>query len=354
MLSEKKLQELMARREEIDALFMTPDITRDQKRYTEISRERIEITDVLDKYHELKEMEDKLEETRVMVRDHPNDLELQELIKAELVELEEKRKQIEAELKLLLIKKDPNDSKNIFMELRAGAGGEEASIFVADLFRMYQRYCEGRKWKVEIVNSHASDMKGFKELVISISGKDVYSFLKYESGVHRVQRVPLTEAQGRVHTSTVTVAVLPEIEEVDIYIDPKDLRIDVYRSSGAGGQYVNKTDSAVRITHLPTGVVVTSQDQRSQLQNRVKAMQVLRAKLYEKAEEEKNLKISQERKSQIGTGERSEKTRTYNYPQNRVTDHRIGLSLYKLDKIMDGDLDEIISSFQLYAENMSM
>lgn len=351
MLNEKKLLELKARLEEIDRLFQAPDLVKDQKRMKELSRERIEVASVLDAHARLGDIESKIKETRTLAREHPNDAELQDLIRAELSELEEKKTAAGKELRELLIRKDPDDGKNVFMELRAGAGGDEASLFVADLFRMYQRYSEKRKWKIEIVDSHASEMKGFKELVFSVTGKDVYASLKYESGVHRVQRIPLTESQGRIHTSTVTVAVLPEVEEVEIFIDQKDLKIDVYRSSGAGGQYVNKTDSAVRITHLPSGIVVTSQDQRSQLQNRVKAMQVLRAKLHEQAEAEKTSRISQDRKSQIGTGERSEKTRTYNYPQNRVTDHRINLSLYKLDKIMDGDLEEIISSFQLRTEN---
>ncbi len=234
------------------------------------------------------------------------------------------------------------------MEFRAGAGGDESSIFVADLFRMYQRYCEKKNWKIEIVNSHASDLEGFKELILSVSGKNVYFDLKYESGVHRVQRIPLTESQGRIHTSTVTVAVLPEIEEEEVYIDPKDLRIDTYRSSGAGGQHVNKTDSAIRITYLPTGLIITSQDERSQFQNKINAMKVLRAKIYKMEESKKNAKLSQERRSQIGTGDRSEKIRTYNFPQNRITDHRINLTLYKLDKVLDGDIDDIISKLQFH------
>ncbi len=352
MISKNKLQELENRLNEIDDLFLKPNTVKDQKLYKDISKERMEINAILETYRQLIQLQGKIKETEGLIKEHAHEMEFQELIKNELIDLENQKKKTEFELKGLLIKKDPNDKKNIFMELRAGAGGDESSIFVADLFRMYQKFCEKKSWKIEIIDSHSTEIKGFKELIIYISGDNVYKNLKYESGVHRVQRVPLTEAQGRIHTSTVTIAVLPEIEETDIYIDTKDLKIDVYRSSGAGGQYVNKTDSAVRITHLPTGIVVTSQDQRSQLQNRVKAMQVLRAKLFEKAEEEKLAKISQERKLQIGSGDRSEKSRTYNFPQNRLTDHRINLSLYKLDKIMDGDLDEIILEFQLNEEKI--
>jgi peptide chain release factor 1 len=283
-----------------------------------------------------------------MLTEHQNDEEFLELAKTEMEDLKQEENKLEIELKTLLIKKDPNDEKNVFMELRAGAGGDESSIFVADLFRMYQRYCEKNGWKIEIVNSHTSDLDGFKELILYISGDNMYFNLKYERGVHRVQRIPQTESQGRIHTSTVTVAVLPEAEESDVFVDPKDIRVDTFRASGAGGQHVNKTDSAIRITHLPTGIIVSSQDQRSQYQNKMKAMQVLRAKLLEKEEEEKNKQLSDERRLQIGTGDRSEKIRTYNYPQNRVTDHRINLTLYKLDKIIDGDLEEIVSQLQLH------
>ena len=251
---------------------------------------------------------------------------------------------MEAQIKLLLLPKDPNDNRNVIVEIRAGAGGEEASLFAAVLFRMYMRYAERKGWTTEMLSSSETGLGGFKEVIFRIEGEGAYSLLKYESGVHRVQRVPVTEASGRIHTSTATVAVLPEAEEVDVHINPDDLRIDTFRASGAGGQYVNMTDSAVRITHLPTGIVVTCQDERSQLKNRVKAMQLLRAKLYEMELKKQEDELAAERKGQIGTAERSERIRTYNYPQNRVTDHRIGLTLYKLDQILDGDLDELIEA----------
>jgi peptide chain release factor 1 len=258
--------------------------------------------------------------------------------------LEPQLEELEAQIKLLLLPKDPNDNRNVIVEIRAGAGGEEASLFAAVLFRMYMRYAERKGWTTEMLSSSETGLGGFKEVVFRIEGEGAYSLLKYESGVHRVQRVPVTEASGRIHTSTATVAVLPEAEEVDVHIDPDDLKIDTFRASGAGGQYVNMTDSAVRITHLPTGIVVTCQDERSQLKNRVKAMQLLRAKLYEMELKKQEDELAAERKGQIGTAERSERIRTYNYPQNRVTDHRIGLTLYKLDQILDGDLDELIEA----------
>ena len=272
------------------------------------------------------------------------DKEFYEMVEAELKEAQEKLEIIKKEMKILLIPKDPNDEKNVIVEIRGGAGGEEAALFAGDLFRMYTRYAERKGWKTEMLDSNPTEIGGFKEVVFSIEGSGAYSRLKFESGVHRVQRIPVTEAGGRIHTSTVTVAVLPEVEEVDVEINPNDLRIDTFRVSGAGGQHINKTDSAIRITHLPTGLVVTCQDQRSQHKNRDKAMAILRSKLYEIAQNEKNNEIAQERKSQVGTGDRSERIRTYNYPQGRVTDHRIGLTLYKIDDILDGDIDEIVDA----------
>lgn len=353
MLNDNKIKELKERLKEIDQLFLNQDLIKDQKKYKEISKERSEIEEILNTFSKFQDVEKKITDTESLLQETQSDDELIELANQELESLQLERSKSEEALHKLLIIKDPNDDKDIFMEFRAGAGGDESSIFVADLFRMYQRYCEKKGWKIEIVDSHPSDLDGFKELIISVKGQKVYFDLKFESGVHRVQRIPQTESQGRIHTSTVTVAVLPEIEEEDIYIDPKDLRIDTYRSSGAGGQHVNKTDSAIRITHLPTGLVVTSQDERSQLQNKMRAMQVLRAKLYEIEEEKKRTKMSEERKSQIGTGDRSEKIRTYNFPQNRMTDHRINLTLYKLDKILYGDLEEIITKLQLFYTEQS-
>jgi len=267
---------------------------------------------------------------------------MRELVRHEIGDLREKLQGIENELKFMLAPRDPNDEKNVILEIRAGTGGDEAALFAADLFRMYSRYAEIRRWKVEVLDSHPTGIGGFKEIIAAINGKAAYSRLKYESGVHRVQRVPLTESQGRVHTSAVTVAVLPEAEEVDVYIDPNDLRIDVFRSSGPGGQSVNTTDSAVRITHLPTGLVVICQDEKSQHKNKAKALKVLRARLLDQMQREQEAKIAQERKSQVGTGDRSERIRTYNFPQNRVSDHRINLTLYRLDAVMNGEIDEII------------
>ena len=276
--------------------------------------------------------------------DLEDDKEMKEMLQEELKELTEKEELAKKELQIMLLPKDPNDDKNVFVEIRGGTGGEEAALFAADLFRMYTRYAESKRWKVEVMSSNETDIGGFKEIVFMITGFGAYSRLKYESGVHRVQRVPDTEASGRIHTSATTVAVLPEVEEVDIEINQNDLRIDVYRSSGHGGQSVNTTDSAIRITHLPTGLVVTCQDEKSQLKNKEKAMKVLRARLYEKAEAERSASIAADRKSQVGSGDRSERIRTYNFPQGRVTDHRIGLTLYKLDAFMNGDIDEVINA----------
>ena len=273
-----------------------------------------------------------------------SDKEMREMLSEEISMLKEQEAELEKKIQILLLPKDPNDDKNVFVEIRGGAGGDEAALFAANLFRMYTRYAENNRWSVELMSSNENDLGGFKEVVFMIKGSGAYSKLKYESGVHRVQRVPDTESSGRIHTSTATVAVLPEVDDVDIEIHEKDLRIDVYRSSGNGGQCVNTTDSAVRITHLPTGTVVACQDEKSQLKNKEKAMKVLKARLYEVAEAERLAGIAEDRKSQVGTGDRSERIRTYNYPQGRVTDHRIGLTLYKLDSFLNGDIDEVINA----------
>jgi peptide chain release factor 1 len=282
------------------------------------------------------------------------DPEIRELAKKEVEALENRREKLEKKLKKLIMPKDPNDVKNVLIEIRAGTGGEEAALFASDLFRMYSRYAEMRNWKVEIMDSHPTGVGGFKEIIAMIHGRGAYSRLKYESGIHRVQRVPQTEAQGRIHTSAVTVAVLPEAEEVDLKIDPNELKIDVFRSTGPGGQSVNTTDSAVRITHLPTNLVVTCQDEKSQHKNKAKALKVLRARLLDKMVEEQTEKRSEERKSQIGTGDRSGRIRTYNFPQGRVTDHRIGLTLYKLENILQGDIDEIIEELITYYQAQAL
>jgi len=273
---------------------------------------------------------------------------MKRLAREELDRLVVEKEKVEADLKVALLPKDPNDDRNIILEIRAGTGGEEAGLFAADLFRMYSKYAEKQHWRMEIMNRHYTGIGGFKEVIALIEGKNVYSKLKYESGVHRVQRVPTTEAQGRIHTSTVTVAILPEAEEVDVHIDPNDLRIDIFRSSGPGGQSVNTTDSAVRITHLPTGLVVSCQDEKSQHKNKAKALKILRARLLDKARDEKMTEISEKRRVQVGTGDRSERIRTYNFPQGRLTDHRIGLSLYKLEKVLEGEIDEVIDALTTY------
>ncbi len=340
MINPEKIKEKKDRLSKIDKLLLNPEIIKDQKKYAEISKERAEIEELISLYERYTDIKKEIEETESLLDDE----EMGELARAELKKLESELKSLEKEINSHLVRKGIQDSKNVFMEIRAGTGGEEAAIFAGDLFRMYQKYCERKGWKVEIMDSHPSDLNGFKEIILYIKGKDAYFNLKYEKGVHRVQRIPVTESSGRIHTSAVSVAVLPEIDEEEVFIDPKDLKIDVFRASGHGGQHVNTTDSAVRITHIPTGIIVTCQDERSQYQNKRKALQILRARLYEKQQKELQEKIAYERKLQIGTGDRSEKIRTYNYPQNRVTDHRINLTLYKLDKIMDGELDDIINA----------
>jgi len=334
-----KLQPFIDRHEEINNLLMSPEITSDIKKMTELSKEQSSIEPVVNAANEYNQVIEDIEENKMLLDDD----ELGELAKEELKELEPRKIEIEEEIKILLVPKDPNDDKNIYLELRAGTGGDEAAIFVGDLYRGYLRYAENRGWKVEIMNSNESESGGYKEMVILVKGEQVFSRLKYEGGVHRVQRVPATESQGRVHTSAITVAVMPEVDDVEIEINPNDLKIDVMRSSGCGGQSVNTTDSAVRITHLPSGIVVTNQDQKSQHKNKDKAMKVLKARLNDLQMREQQEKEGADRKAQVGSGDRSARIRTYNYPQNRISDHRINLTLYRLDYIMnDGLFDEVV------------
>ncbi|MBN2716223.1 MAG: peptide chain release factor 1 [Deltaproteobacteria bacterium] len=337
-----KLARVEERFEEIEQKLCDPDIISDRATFTRLSRERAEIEDIVPVFRDYKRVVNDIEECKESL--DSGDRELEELARMELPELNEKRHELEKQLQVLLLPKDPNDAKNIILEVRAGTGGDEASLFAADLFRMYTRFAEIKGWKVDIMNSSATDSGGFKEVVASISGKQVFSSLKYESGVHRVQRVPVTESQGRVHTSACTVAVLPEAEEVEVEIADKDLRIDVMRAGGPGGQSVNTTDSAVRITHLPTGMIVICQDEKSQHKNKAKAMTVLRARLYDKYQSEADAERAANRKNQVGSGDRSQRIRTYNFPQGRITDHRAGLTVHKLDSILQGELGDFLDS----------
>lgn len=318
-------------------------IIQNQKLYKEIGKKKASLDELVQKINLYFKIKEEIDEANEIISEG-GDEEFVEMAKGELKENEEKLENIINEIRFLMLPKDPNEGKNVIVEIRAGTGGDEAALFAADLFRMYSRYCERKRWKMEIISMSETGIGGFKEIIFYVKGENVYNYLKFESGVHRVQRVPETESQGRVHTSAVTVAVLPEIEETEINIDPKDLRIDVYRASGHGGQHVNKTESAVRITHIPTGIVVTCQDEKSQLKNKAKAMKVLRARIYELEESKKNSELANKRRELIKTGDRSEKIRTYNYPQSRVTDHRINLTLYKLPQIMDGDLEDILNA----------
>ena len=336
-----KLSSLGRRLEEIDAMLSSPEVGSDMNKFRDLSRERTEIEPVVQKVREYEKYEKQRAESEELL----SDPDMKELAQAEFTECREKLEQLDKDLEIMLLPTDPNDKRNIFLEIRAGTGGDESALFAGDLLRMYMRYAERQGWKTEIVSKSESDLGGYKEVIVRVIGDGAYSKLKFESGGHRVQRVPATESQGRIHTSACTVAVLPELDEVEeVHIDPSELRIDVYRASGAGGQHVQKTDSAVRITHLPTGLVVECQDERSQRQNKERAMQVLASRLYAMRVAEQQQAEASERKSLIGSGDRSERIRTYNYPQGRVTDHRINLTLYKLDQIMDGDLDEIISA----------
>ena len=336
-----KLEDVEKRYDELTRMISDPEIISNQTEWQKLMKEHASIEDVVLKYREFKAASERSAEALELLRENSDD-EFKELLKEELEESRELVEKLKEELKILLLPKDPNDSKNVIMEIRGGAGGDEAAIFAGDLFRMYSRYAERRRWKTEIMSMNESDLGGFKEISFMISGQGAYSRLKYESGVHRVQRVPSTESGGRIHTSTATVAVLPEADKVDVNIDMNDVRIDVFRASGNGGQCVNTTDSAVRVTHIPSGIVVSCQDEKSQLKNKDKALKVLYARLYKLEQEKHDSSISEQRRSQVGTGDRSEKIRTYNFPQGRVTDHRAGLTLHKIDAIIDGDLDDII------------
>ena len=341
-----KLDSIEKRFKELEAQLSDSTVMQDMKKYSELMKEHASTKEIVDSYNLYKKTVSQLEEAKEMAGSE-SDPELKEMAKEEIKELEEQKENQIKELRTLLIPKDPLDLKNIIMEIRAGTGGDEAALFAADLFRMYSKYAELKKWKIEIMSSHESGLGGFKEIVFSVTGKNVYENMKFESGVHRVQRIPETESGGRIHTSAVTVAVLPEAEETDIQINPEDLKIDVYRSSGPGGQCVNTTDSAVRMTHIPTGLVVICQDEKSQIKNRAKALRVLRSRLYEMEEAKKQKERSEARKNQVGSGDRSERIRTYNFPQNRLTDHRINLTLYKLDLIINGELDELLDALKI-------
>ena len=347
----ERLEELTKRFKQLEPLTADPDVIKDGKRYKQVMQEYSELEKIIGEYNKLLKVKQEIESTKQLFAEE-EEPEIKKLAQEELKKLEKEHDKLMQNIKLLLIPKDPLDLKNIIMEIRAGTGGEEAALFVADLFRMYSKYTESNKWKIEILHANGTGIGGFKEIIFSIQGKSVYENLRFESGVHRVQRVPVTESGGRIHTSAVTVAVLPEIEETEIQINQEDLRIDVYRSSGPGGQSVNTTDSAVRITHLPTGLIVTCQDEKSQHKNKAKALRVLRARLYELVENRKREERAQTRRRQVGSGDRSERIRTYNFPQNRVTDHRINLTLYKLDLILLGEIDEIIESLKLYNREM--
>ena len=339
----KRLNEIVARYEELESLLSDASVLGRQTLYQKYAREHAELQDLVETYREYEKTNLRIEEGQALLRE--NDEELKTIVKEEMPELRERIESLADRLKILLLPKDPNDDRNVFLEIRAGTGGDEAGLFVGDLIRMYARYAEMRRWKVEIISSTpAGGMGGFKEIIALVTGQGAYSQLKYESGVHRVQRIPVTESQGRIHTSAVTVAILPEAEEVEVNIDPGELRIDVYHSSGHGGQSVNTTDSAVRITHLPTGLVVTCQDEKSQLKNKAKAMKVLKARLLDIMVEKQNREISESRRSQVGSGDRSERIRTYNYPQSRITDHRINLTLYNLESFLDGNIQGVIDA----------
>lgn len=350
----EKLEHLKTKFVEVEKTVADPALVKDVKRYKDAMREHAYLSDLMNEYDNYLSLEKQIADAKALIHDE-TDAEMREMAKAELHELEAKLEESENKLKLLLIPPDPLEEKNIIMEIRGGTGGEEAALFAADLYRMYTHYAETKGWKCEVMSANETELGGFKEIIFSISGKYVYGSLRYESGAHRVQRVPETETSGRIHTSAVTVAVLPEAEETEVEIRPEDLRIDVMRAGGPGGQCVNTTDSAVRITHIPTGIVVIQQDEKSQIKNKAKAMRVLRSRLYDLEESKKQAERSANRKNQVGTGDRSERIRTYNYPQNRVTDHRINLTLYHLDTIMQGDLTELIDNLCVAArEKMLM
>ena len=340
----ERLADIERRYEELSDLINDPEIIADNERWRKLMKEHSDITPIVEKYREYKKIKEELAEAEEMLNDSSIDDDFKALVKEEFSENKKKIVDTEEELKILMLPKDPNDDKNVIVEIRGGAGGDEANIFAGDLYRMYSRYAERRRWKTEIMSVNESEAGGFREISFMISGQGAYSRLKYESGVHRVQRIPATESSGRIHTSTASVAVLPEVEAVDVKLNMNDCRFDVFRASGNGGQCVNTTDSAVRITHIPTGIVVSCQDEKSQHKNKDKAMKILRSRIYDVMEEQRHKEIADERKSQVGSGDRSERIRTYNFPQSRVTDHRINLTLYKLEQILDGNLDEIIDA----------
>ena len=340
----EKLSFIEQQFEELAQKISDPAVIADQETWRKLCKEHATLTPIVDKYREYKSNKETIEDAKLMMEDAEVDKEFKEMLVEETKQAKENIARIEEELKVLLLPKDPNDDKNVIVEIRGGAGGDEAALFAGDLFRMYSMYADSQRWKTEVLNLNEIGIGGIKEVTFMIEGDGAYSRLKFESGVHRVQRVPETESSGRIHTSTVTVAVLPEVDDVEVEINPEDLQIDTYRSSGAGGQHVNKTESAIRITHIPTGIVVACQDERSQHKNREAAMKMLRSRLYDMMEQERNASIAADRKSQVGTGDRSERIRTYNFPQGRMTDHRIGLTLYKLEQIMNGDLNEIIDA----------
>jgi len=348
-----KLRQLEERYHELSRRLADPQVIGQPAEYARTAKAAAELSEVVQKFEDYKGVLARVSEARHILAEDP-DREMREMAQAEVDELTARQAKLEDELRQLLLPRDPNDERNVFVEIRAGAGGDEAGLFAADLARMYTKYAERQRWKVEVMDSHLTGVGGFKEVTLFIQGRGAWSRLKFERGVHRVQRVPATESSGRIHTSTVTVAVLPEAEDVDIKVEDKDVRVDVYRSSGPGGQGVNTTDSAVRLTHLPTGMVVTCQDERSQIKNRAKAMRVLKARLLERAQEEQAAAIAADRRSQVGTGERSERIRTYNFPQARVSDHRVGLTLHKLPSVLEGDLDETIEALTAWDQSRKL
>lgn len=348
-----RLQMLEDRYEELGELLSDPDVIADTQRFTKLSKEMADLRETVESYNRYKEVIQLIKDDEGMLGGGLDD-EMTEMVKEELADAKRQKETLEEQIKILLLPKDPNDDKNIIMEIRGAAGGDEASLFAGDLLTMYTKYAERQGWSIEVIDSTSTEVGGFKEVALLINGNNVYSKLKYESGAHRVQRVPVTESAGRVHTSTATVVVMPESEDVEIEIDPKDVRVDVYRASGAGGQHINKTSSAVRMTHLPTGIVVAMQDQRSQQQNREKAMKILKARVYDYYASKEQDAYDENRKSAVGTGDRSERIRTYNYPQNRVTDHRIGLTLNKLDRIMNGELEDVVDALVLYDQTKAL